>query len=74
MSVVLRNDSTGKKDENLSKTVTTLETTGEVVATARCTLVATSTEFKPELNKSPFTKNNFFTLNDPIRLQLFITD
>jgi len=57
--------------------MTALETTGEVVvaivvATARYTRVATSTEFKPELNKSPFTKNNFFTLNEPIRLQLLI--
>jgi hypothetical protein len=61
--------------------VTALETTREVVvaivvaivvATARCTRVATSTEFKPELNKSPFTKNNFFDLNEPIRLRFFI--
>jgi hypothetical protein len=43
--------------------MTTWETTGEVVvATARCTRVATSTEFKPELNKSPFTKIQLFQL------------
>jgi hypothetical protein len=47
--------------------VTALETTGEVVvaivvATARCTRVATSTQFKPELNNSPFTKRQLFPL------------
>jgi len=47
--------------------VTALETTGEVVvaivvATARCTRVATITEFKPELNNSPFTKRQLFPL------------
>ena len=38
----------------------------------RCTRVASSTEFKPELNKSPFTKRQFFPFNEPIRLQLLI--
>jgi hypothetical protein len=51
--------------------VTALETTGEVVvaivvaivvATARCTRVATSTQIKPELNNSPFTKRQLFPL------------
>jgi hypothetical protein len=31
-----------------------------VVATARCTWVATSTEFKPELNNLPQQKENFY--------------
>jgi hypothetical protein len=31
-----------------------------VVATARCTRVATSTEFNPELNNLPFTKTRRF--------------
>jgi len=33
---------------------------GVVVATARCTRVATSTQFKPELNNSPFTETRSF--------------
>ncbi len=63
-----------KKHENFKQDRTTMETTGEVVVvtTARCTLVATSTEFKPELKKFSFAKNNFFPFNEPIRLQLLI--
>ena len=44
-----------------------LETTGEVVVTivvttARYTRVATITEFKPDLNNSPFTKRQLLPL------------
>jgi hypothetical protein len=52
------------RNKLLAATETTLPFVGEgvvaiVAATARCTLVATSTKFKPELNNLPTTEKRF---------------
>jgi hypothetical protein len=58
--------------------VTALETTEVVVtnvaAIARCTPVATITEFKPELYNSPFTKRQLFPFNESIGCSSSSTD